>query len=91
MTIPICSDADAMNKALGKMIENMNEVMWVIDNTANQVAIGSNQVSAVVQTNATTAEENSAASEEMAAQADMLHQEVQQFTLRSIDDALHMS
>ena len=42
---------------------------------------GLTQVSSVVQTNAATAEESSASSEEMAAQAEMLNQAVGRFSL----------
>ncbi len=42
---------------------------------------GLTQVSSVVQTNAATAEESSASSEEMAAQAEMLNQAVGKFSL----------
>lgn len=46
-----------------------------------QINEGLNQVSAVVQTNAATAEESSASSEELAAQAQTLQQEVSRFKL----------
>ncbi|MGF7146188.1 methyl-accepting chemotaxis protein [Anaerotaenia torta] len=46
-----------------------------------QIREGLSQISSVVQTNAATAEENSATSEEMAAQAAMLRQEVERFRL----------
>jgi methyl-accepting chemotaxis protein len=46
-----------------------------------QINIGLSQVSAVVQTNAATAEESSASSEELAAQAQALREEVSKFKL----------
>ncbi|MGI6751805.1 MAG: methyl-accepting chemotaxis protein [Anaerovoracaceae bacterium] len=47
-----------------------------------QIKDGLNQISSVVQTNASTAEENSAISEEMSAQAITLSEEVAKFKLR---------
>ncbi len=49
--------------------------------SVEQINEGLNQVSAVVQTNAATAEESSASSEELAAQAQTLQQEVSRFKL----------
>lgn len=50
----------------------------------DQINQGLFQVSAVVQTNAATAEESSASSEELAAQALILQQEVEKFTLKDV-------
>ncbi|RKD33309.1 hypothetical protein [Lacrimispora algidixylanolytica] len=47
-----------------------------------QINQGLSQVSSVVQTNAATAEESSASSEELAAQAQILKQEVNKFQLK---------
>ena len=47
-----------------------------------QINQGLSQVSSVVQTNAATAEESSASSEELAAQAQILNQEVNKFRLK---------
>ncbi|KXL53117.1 methyl-accepting chemotaxis protein III [Anaerotignum neopropionicum] len=55
-----------------------------------QINQGLTQVSAVVQTNAATAEESSAASEELAAQALVLQQEIGKFKLRKTSDTFHM-
>lgn len=65
VTIPIRSDADVMNKALNKMVENMNEAMSVINNAAGQVAIGSDQVSSSAQALASGSTEQAAAIEEL--------------------------
>lgn len=51
-----------------------------------QITQGLSQVSAVVQTNAATAEESSASSEELAAQAQTLRQEVGKFKLAGDDE-----
>lgn len=50
---------------------------------------GLTQVSSVVQTNAATAEESSASSEEMAAQAEMLNQEVGKFRLSNGESVIN--
>jgi len=49
-----------------------------------QIRQGLSQVSAVVQTNAATAEENSAISEQMSAQASALHEAVGRFRLKAV-------
>ncbi len=56
-----------------------------------QINQGLSQVSAVIQTNAATAEESSAASEELAAQAQVLQQEIMQFKLAGEKESLRMS
>jgi len=48
----------------------------------NQITIGLEQISAVVQTNSATSEESAAASEELSGQAQMLQQEIANFTLK---------
>ena len=53
----------------------------------NQITIGLEQVSAVVQTNSATSEESAAASEELSGQAQMLREEISQFKLSSEYDA----
>lgn len=55
-----------------------------------QINQGLSQVSAVIQTNAATAEESSAASE-LAAQAQVLQQEIMQFKLAGEKESLRMS
>ena len=49
----------------------------------NEIVIGINQISEVVQTTASTAEESAAASEELSGQADLLKNLADQFRLRS--------
>lgn len=56
-----------------------------------QINQGLSQVSAVVQTNAATAEESSASSEELAAQAQFLQQEIGKFKLRNGAGNFHIS
>jgi len=51
----------------------------------DQINLGLSEVSSVVQTNAATAEESSASSEELAAQANMLQGEFQKFNLNKTD------
>ncbi len=48
----------------------------------NQITLGLEQISSVVQTNSATSEESAAASEELSGQAQMLHEEITQFTLQ---------
>lgn len=67
VTIPARSDADVMNKALNKMVENMNEAMSVINSAADQVATGSNQVSSGAQALASGSTEQAATVEELSA------------------------
>ncbi|KAF5066510.1 Methyl-accepting chemotaxis protein (MCP) signaling domain protein [anaerobic digester metagenome] len=55
-----------------------------------QINQGLSQVSAVVQTNAATAEESSASSEELAAQAQVLQQEIGKFKLRNNTESFKM-
>lgn len=48
----------------------------------NQITIGLEQISSVVQTNSATSQESAAASEELSGQAQMLKEEISQFSLR---------
>lgn len=48
----------------------------------NQVTIGVDQISSVVQTNSATAEESAAASEELSGQSQMLKNLISQFKLK---------
>ncbi|WP_099204633.1 methyl-accepting chemotaxis protein [Scatolibacter rhodanostii] len=65
-----------------KQIEISSEEQF---NTIEQINTGLSQVSDVVQTNAATAEESSASSEELAAQAQSLKQDVREFNLAETD------
>ena len=93
-TVAEGSQVAAQTAAILKSVEEkanlVNESIIKIDYASSaqaaaieQVKQGLNQVSSVVQTNATTAEENSATSEEMSAQAATLQEEVGKFTLDS--------
>ena len=53
-------------------------------NSIVEINQGLSQVSAVVQTNAATAEESSASSEELAAQAQILREQISKFKLTSV-------
>ncbi|HHV09234.1 MAG TPA: methyl-accepting chemotaxis protein [Clostridiales bacterium] len=68
------------------IIEDFTKIKQVSAEQAGaieQIRLGLTHVSAVVQTNAATAEENPAASEEMSAQAAILHEEVGKYQLNS--------
>ena len=52
----------------------------------NQISEGLSQISAVVQTNAATAEESSASSAELSSQAETLHQEIRKFQLHDQEE-----
>ena len=74
---------DVQQQAL-KVTESISRIEQAsIEQTSaiEQIQQGISQVSSVVQTNAATAEENSAASEEMSAQAAALRDEVERFRL----------
>ncbi|WP_283608909.1 methyl-accepting chemotaxis protein [Faecalispora anaeroviscerum] len=51
-----------------------------------QISEGLSQISAVVQTNAATAEESSASSAELSNQAEVLHQEIRKFQLHNLEE-----
>ena len=81
VTIPIRSDADVMNKALNKMIDNMNEALLVIDSAADQVAMGSGQVSGGAQALASGSTEQASTVEELNASANEIAEEAQETLL----------
>ena len=64
-----------------KAIKEIEESSFYQVQTIEQINQGLSQVSSVVQNNAATAEESSSSSEELAAQAQMLQQEVSRFRL----------
>ncbi|MFT3982412.1 MAG: methyl-accepting chemotaxis protein [Lachnospiraceae bacterium] len=74
-----------------KVISEIEEASTEQAASIEQINEGLSQVSAVVQTNAATAEESSAASEELAAQAQVLQQEVGKFRLNKESGALKSS
>lgn len=68
-----------------KAIKEIEESSFYQVQAIEQINQGLSQVSAVVQNNAATAEESSSSSEELAAQAQMLQQEVSRFRLLKED------
>lgn len=80
----VAEQAQFVEQAIRGIEESSSQQVQVIE----QINQGLYQVSAVVQTNAATAEESSSSSEELAAQAQMLQQEVGRFRL-FIEDSLH--
>ncbi|MFT4105451.1 MAG: methyl-accepting chemotaxis protein [Lacrimispora sp.] len=73
-----------------KVIENISRIREVSEGQAiaiDQIREGLNQVSAVVQSNAATAEENSATSVEMSSRASVLLEKVEQFRLKGGETA----
>lgn len=80
----VAEQAQFVEQAIRGIEESSSQQVQVIE----QINQGLYQVSAVVQTNAATAEESSSSSEELAAQAQMLQQEVGRFRLFK-DDSLH--
>ncbi|MPM86207.1 Methyl-accepting chemotaxis protein IV [bioreactor metagenome] len=66
---------------VAKSIKEIEKASAEQASAIEQINQGLSQVSTVVQTNAATAEESSAASEELAAQAQMLQQEIGNFKL----------
>lgn len=92
--------ADETRKLLVAVEEKANMVVRSIEeiktasaeqtSAIEQINQGLSQVSAVVQTNAATAEESSASSEELAAQAQMLQQEIGKFKLRKEMESYHI-
>ena len=76
------------------VVNSIREVQTVSTEQASaieQINEGLSQVSTVVQTNAATAEESSAASEELSAQAQILQQEIGKFKLRKEQEVFRMS
>ncbi len=73
----VADQAELVEQAIRGIEESSSQQVQVIE----QINQGLYQVSAVVQTNAATAEESSSSSEELAAQAQMLQQEVGRFRL----------
>ena len=73
----VAEQAVLVEQAIKEIEESSSYQVQVIE----QINQGLSQVSAVIQTNAATAEESSSSSEELAAQAQMLQQEVSRFRL----------
>lgn len=73
--------AGLVEQAIKEIEESSSHQALVID----QINQGLSQVSAVIQTNAATAEESSSSSEELAAQAQTLQEEVSRFKIKKED------
>jgi methyl-accepting chemotaxis protein len=69
-------------RAMDESIHHIREASEVQTNAVSHIAESIGQVSKVVQTNSSTAEESAAASEELSAQADRLKKEISWITLR---------
>ena len=72
-------------KLVESSIQEIDKASALQASSIEQISQGLSQVSTVVQSNAANAEQSSASSEELAAQAQLLQQEVNKFTL--LDDA----
>lgn len=77
LLLDVSQKASMVEEAMEKIESSTTEQAAAIE----QINQGLSQVSSVVQTNAATAEESSASSEELAAQAQILNQEVNKFRL----------
>ncbi|QHI73105.1 methyl-accepting chemotaxis protein [Aminipila terrae] len=85
--------ADETASSLLKVVERAKDVASIVENISdisnrqssaiNEVTLGVDQISSVVQTNAATAEESAAASEELSGQAQTLKVLVSRFQLRN--------
>ena len=77
-------------------VERVSDAVGLIDEIAEasnqqaksveQVTIGVNQISEVIQTNSATSEESAAASEELSGQSHLMQQLVGRFQLNGMDD-----
>ncbi len=86
--------AEATSAALNEIVEEIDQVASLIEDIANasdeqslgisQINEGVMQISSVVESNSAVAEESAASSEELAGQAQMMNEEVEQFKLRKI-------
>jgi methyl-accepting chemotaxis protein len=84
--------ANETAKALEEIVKGVSEAVEIVEDISNasneqasaiaQINDGINQVAAVTQSNTATAEESASASEEMASQAEMLNNLVQQFKIK---------
>lgn len=80
-TTRVLQDVSEKAKLAGEAIEQVEKTSSKQATAIEQITLGLSQVSSVVQTNAATAEESSASSEELAAQATTLQKEVAKFKL----------
>lgn len=80
-TSRVLSEAGEKAKLISESIGQVERASIEQASAIEQITLGLSQVSSVVQNNAATAEESSASSEELAAQAQALQQEVSKFVL----------
>lgn len=83
-TARILKEVAEQSALVEKTIQEIASASYEQVEAIDQINQGLNQVSTVVQTNAATAEESSASSEELAAQAQLLKQEVERFRLQGM-------
>ncbi len=79
----ILKDVAEKERLVEQVIKDIDEASARQAGAIEQINQGLTQVSAVVQTNAASAEESSASSEEFAAQAQMLQNEIRKFKLQA--------
>lgn len=87
-TVKILQDVAAKANLVVQSIQEIDTASTQQARAIDQITDGLAQVSSVVQTNAATAEQSSAASEELSAQAQTLQQEVGRFKLTDDDSAM---
>lgn len=90
------SIVDHTSQSLQRILDKTNKVVFLLDriakgseeesNAINQVTLGLEQISAVVQTNSATSEESAAASEELSGQAQILKSLIDDFNLKNKGD-----
>ena len=89
--------AESMNKVVANaqmvvdQISSISETSKTQADAVSQVTTGIDQISSVIQTNSATAEESAAASEQMSAQAVLLHKIVAGFKFRSTQEMNHLA
>ena len=84
--------AESTSSALNEIVDQIERVAALVEDIANasneqsigisQINEGIMQISSVVESNSAVAEESAASSEELAGQAQLLNEQVEQFTLR---------
>lgn len=83
-------DFEPIKHGLAATASSPNNVFSAINEASNQVDTGAGQVFTVVQTNAATAEEDSASSKELTAQAQALQREIARFKLVDYDSTVKL-
>ncbi len=81
----VAEESKMVVETIAKIKKASNEQAQAI----NQITIGLEQISSVVQTNSATAEQSAAASEELSGQSQMLQQEIGQFKLMKDAGTVH--